>query len=378
MRIGINFHTSDNYISGVEYYSLGLLKGLLHIDKRNDYVVYTNQPDLVREHVSSFENLTINGIGHPKIRLARILWEHTQLPGLAVKEKLDVLHCLSYICPICRSSVPYVVTVHDTIAIDHPRWCKPTNALYFNLSMGAAIRRASRVISVSECTADDLKRNFQLCCSKLRVIYPGVDGIFNASADFSHQDEVRKRYGLPDRYVLFVGNIEPKKNIGTLLRVLAKLREQGLPHKLVLTGKRTWRSGSELGGIYKEAASGNIVLAGYVARNDLPPVYQMADVFVFLSLYEGFGFPPLEAMACGTPVVSSSRGALKETIGNSAIVVDPLDVDEITQAVISMATNTSLREKYVRLGLKKSRFFNWDKSAGQMLSVYEEVYRTNG
>ncbi|MCJ7506418.1 glycosyltransferase family 4 protein, partial [Candidatus Bathyarchaeota archaeon] len=313
MRIGINFHTSDKYVSGVEYYSLGLLKGLLHIDKRNDYVVYTNQPDLVREHVSSFENLTISGIGHPKTRLARILWEHTQLPGLAVKEKLDVLHCLSYICPIRRSAVPYVVTVHDTIAIDHPRWCKPTNALYFNLSMGAAIRKASRVISVSECTADDLKRNFQLCCSKLRVIYPGVDGIFNASADFSHQDEVRKRYGLPDRYVLFVGNIEPKKNIGTLLRVLAKLREQGLPHKLVLTGKRTWRSGSELDGIYKEAASGNVVLAGYVARNDLPPVYQMADVFVFLSLYEGFGFPPLEAMACGTPVVSSSRGALKET-----------------------------------------------------------------
>lgn len=378
MRIGINFHTSDKYISGVEYYSLGLLKGLLHIDTRNNYVVYTNHSDCVREHVNSSKNLTIIGVRHLRTRLARILWEHTQLPRLAVKQELDVLHCLSYICPLRKTSVPYVVTVHDTIAIDHPRWCKQTNALYFNLFMKAAAKRASCVISVSKCTADDLKRNFHLPCSKVRIVYPGIDSIFNTSKDSSRQDEIKRRYNLPERYVLFVGNIEPKKNIWTLLCVQKRLREEGLLHKLVIVGKRSWGSRVELEEIAKEIKSNNVILAGYVDRSDLPFVYQMADVFLFPSLYEGFGFPPLEAMACGTPVVSSSRGTLNETVSNAALTVEPHNIQEITRAVLSMITNASLRERHIRMGLRQSSLFNWEKNAKETLSIYEKVSAANG
>lgn len=378
MRIGINFHTFDKYISGVEYYSLGLLNVLLRIDTRNDYVVYTNQPGLIKEYVPSSKNLTIIEVKHLKTRIARILWEHTQLPRLVGRQELDVLHCPSYICPLYRMSVPCVVTVHDTIAIDHPEWCKQTNALYFNLFMKAAAQKASCVISVSRCTADDLKRNFDLPYSKIRIIYSGIDNIFKANTNSSRQSEVRIRYNLPERYILYVGNIEPKKNVWTLLCVQKKVREKGLPHKLVIVGKRSWRTKVELDEITKEITANNVVWAGYVDRNDLPLVYQMADVFVFPSLYEGFGSPPLEAMACGTPVVSSSRGALNETVREAALIIEPDNIQEITRAVLSMIADAVLREKHIRLGLRQSNMFNWERTARETLSVYEEVSAVNG
>jgi glycosyltransferase involved in cell wall biosynthesis len=378
MKIGISFHTFDRYISGVEYYLLGLLNGLLHIDARNNYHVYTNQPDLVKKHVTQSKNLSVIEVRHLRTRAARILWEHARLPHVAVRQGLDVLHCPTYICPIRTTSVPYVVTIHDTIAIDHPEWCKRTNALYFNLFMKAAAANASRIISVSKSTADDLRRNFRVPCSKVRVIYSGIDSIFKANGDSCRESEVRVRYSLPERYVLYVGNLEPKKNIRTLAWVQKKLREKGLPHKLVIAGRRSWRTKVELGEIAKEVKAGNTVLTGYVDRNDLPFVYRMADVFVFLSLYEGFGFSPLEAMACGTPVVSSRRGALHETTRDAALAVEPYGIQEITQAVVSMVTDSCLRERHIRMGLRQVNSFNWERTARETLRVYEEVSSANG
>lgn len=373
MRIGFNFQTMDKYISGVEYYGLGLLNGLLRIDERNEYVVFTNQPDLLRQHVPQAANLSTVEVEYLKTRAARICWEHTRLPRLSVKYKLDVLHCPSYICPLRKLSVPYVVTIHDTIAIDRPQWCKQTNALYFNLFMKAAAKKASRIISVSERSTDDIKRNFNLPCSKIRTIYSGIDNIFRAAKNSARCCEVRANYNLPQRYILYVGNIEPKKNIGTLLRVQKKLREKDLPHKLVIVGKRSWAAKAEMRELSREIASGNVVCPGYVDRNDLPYVYRMADVFVFPSLYEGFGFPPLEAMACGTPVISSRSGSLAETLSDAAIIVEPHNTEQIVQAIYSMITNSSVREKYAQMGLERSSMFNWDSAAEQTLSVYKEV-----
>lgn len=377
MRIGINFHTTDEYISGVELYTLDLLNALLKIDCENDYVMFTNQPALVSKYVTPSENMTVIQIRHLRTRVARILWEHTQLPHLALRSSLDVLHCPSYICPLRETSVPYVVTIHDTIAIDHPGWCKKTNALYFNLSMKAAVRKASNVITLSKCTADDIVRNLGLPHSKIRVIHPGISEMFVVQRNEVRCSEVRARYSLPERYILYTGNVEPKKNIWTLLLVLKRLRRKGFPHKLVMVGKRTWESDVEIEKISEEKRSGNVVWPGYVDRKDLPCVYQMADVFVFLSLYEGFGFPPLEAMACGTPVVSTNSGSLKETLTGAALTVKPFDVKQITQAIISAITDSLVRSECVRLGLERSSLFSWEKAARETLSIYEDAIATN-
>ena len=157
------------------------------------------------------------------------------------------------------------------------------------------------------------------------------------------------------------------------MRVQKKLREKDLPHKLVIVGKRSWAAKAEMRELSREIASGNVVCPGYVDRNDLPYVYRMADVFVFPSLYEGFGFPPLEAMACGTPVISSRSGSLAETLSDAAIIVEPHNTEQIVQAIYSMITNSSVREKYAQMGLERSSMFNWDSAAEQTLSVYKEV-----
>jgi glycosyltransferase involved in cell wall biosynthesis len=373
MRIGLNYHTVDGHISGVEYYSLGLLKALLRLDSEHVYVVYTNQPELIRSHVPASNSLTVIEVEHLKTRMARILWEHTQLPQLASRDALDLLHCPSYICPLRKSLVPYVVTVHDTIAIDHPGWCKPTNALYFNLSMKRAVQKASRVLAVSKSTADDLKRNFGLSDSRLRVVHPGIDEVFRLEQDASRCTQVRNRYNLPRRYVLFVGNIEPKKNVRALLSMQSRLREEQLPHKLVMVGKRSWCARAELDQIQREVAANNVIVTGYVDRGDLPFVYAMADVFVFPSLYEGFGFPPLEAMACGTPVVSSDRGGLAETVADAAYIVEPEDTEQIAEAVALMISDLALQQEHIARGLRQSRRFNWERAAKETLSVYQEV-----
>jgi glycosyltransferase involved in cell wall biosynthesis len=272
-----------------------------------------------------------------------------------------------------KSSAPYVVTVHDTIAIDHPGWCKPTNALYFNLSMKRAVQKASCVLSVSKSTADDMKRNFGLSDSKLRVVHPGIDEVFRLEENASRCDQIRKRYSLPRRYILFVGNIEPKKNVRALLSMQSRLREKQLPHKLVIVGKRSWCARAELDQIQKEVTAGNVIVTGYVDRGDLPFVYTMADVFVFPSLHEGFGFPPLEAMACGTPVVSSNRGALAETVADAAYIVEPEDTEQIAEAVALMISDSALRQKHIAGGLRQSGRFNWERAAKETLSVYQEV-----
>jgi glycosyltransferase involved in cell wall biosynthesis len=376
MKIGINFHTTDRYISGVEYYSLGLINSLLCLDGENEYVVFTNQPQLLASGLSASENLTVRKSNYLQNRVRRILWEHSRLPRIAKNEGMDVVHCPHYICPFLDAAVPYVVTIHDTIAIEHPQWCKLSNALYYNIFMKPSVSKASRVIAVSHSTADSLKRRFPAGASKLRVIYPGIDTIFNSKKDPSGQTRVKSRYGLPERYILFVGNIEPKKNILNLVRAYKLLRLRGLSHKLVLAGKRTWKSK----GVLKEisgAAPGSILAIGYVDRVDLPFVYQMADVFVFASLYEGFGFPPLEAMACGTPVVASTGGALTETAGGASRTVDPTNPEDIAEAIYLLITNRKLRQKHLELGIRQSRRFNWDETAKRTLSVYQEAAQFN-
>ncbi|MHC4215322.1 MAG: glycosyltransferase family 4 protein [Planctomycetota bacterium] len=373
MRIGINFHSFDEYFSGVEYYGLGLIEGLLSIDSENEYFVFTNQPDAVQRRVGDCENVSIIGVVGLGGRVARIVWEQTRLGVMAKRYRLDMVHCLSYICPIRCSEVPFVVTIHDTIALRMPSLCKRTNAVYFGLAMKRGAGKAVRVIAVSKRTAGNIVRELVLDKSRIRVIYPGIDEIFKRDASHEQMKDVRSRYNLPEKYMLYVGNIEPKKNIASLLQMYTSLRLKGLDHKLVLVGKRSWGSRSELAEIKRLISTNDVVCPGYVSRAELRSIYTMAEVFIFPSLYEGFGFPPLEAMSCGTAVVASNRGSLGETLGEAALIVEPFDVDGLVEGVHSVIANQELREKYSLLGTERSKRFRWDKAARETLGLYEEV-----
>ena len=373
MRIGIPFHTKDDYLSGVEYYSLGLVRCLAQYIPGNEYVVLTNRPELVESYLGARDNVCVSSSYVGNYRPLRVLWEHLRLPRLAERWGFDVLHCPCYICPAMPSSVPYVVTIHDTLALDYPNWCQHLNALYFRLAMKRTVARADRIVAVSSQTKRDLTRHFCGCSSKCRVISPAIDPIFFARKASHEWKAIRERYGLPAQYVLYVGNIEPKKNVLGLLDAHRLLTASGRPHKHGVVGKRQWRAVAEIRELARGEADGSVVFTGYVAREDLPGVYQMSALYVCASLYEGFGFPPLEAMASGVPVVSSTRGALAETVGDAAYLVDPEDTRQIADAMASVIGDEGIRREYVSRGLSHVRKFDGRRAALQYQALYSEL-----
>ena len=374
MRIGINFHTFDNYISGVEYYTLGMIDSLLRLENQNEYVIFTNVPHFFAQYTSNQSSrVTIKKIDCIKTRTQRILWEHFQLPRQVRREKLNVLHCPCYICPVTIKEIPCVVTIHDTIAIDHPGWCKPSNAVYFNMVMKMSLRASAAIVAVSHAAAGDVARNYSLDKTKIIVAYPGIDPIFNAKKNRQRHIQIREKYHLPEQYILYVGNLEPKKNIEVVLSSFMSIKKRSFPYKLVLAGKRQWGVKSLIKKSLRENKNNDILFPGYILRADLPSVYQLAKVFIWPSLYEGFGFPPLEAMACGVPVISSSRGALKETLGDAACLINPTKPMEISHALRRMTAETDFRDKYIKKGFSQSRRFNWEKTALKLSAIYKDT-----
>jgi len=379
MRIGFNFHSADNYISGVEYYSLGLLHSLLNIDKANEYIVFTNRPGLIASHTSSRDNLTVRDCGFLKGRLHRICWEHLRLPAIAKKEKIDILHCTHYICPAAKTSTAYVVTIHDIIAIDHSKWCKRTNAAYYRLFLEKSAKIASKIIAPSKFTAEKIGKNFSIDDSKIEVIHPGINtDIFNLYTDSQKQNQVRAKYNLPQDYILYCGNIEPKKNLLSLLKAFKLLKNNGCRHSLVITGQRSWRSEDVFGFLDKEFQSGQVILTGYIDRADLGSVYKMADCLVLPSFCEGFGFPAVEAFACGVPVAASRVGILQEINLQAYTLLEPDNANQMAESINRLLTDHKLRELQMKTGLTEAQEFNWHDCAVKTLALYEEVLKANG
>ena len=371
MKIGINFHTCDEYISGVDYYSLGLINGLLSIDKENEYVVYTNSPQLLKQAQDIYNNLTVRGIGNLRTRAKRIVWEHLYLPTMAKRDGLDILHCTHYITPIVKIGIPYVVTVHDTFAMDHPQWCKLSNMLNYRLFMPRTSFNADAIIVLSQQTSKEVLK-YKVRSTPI-VIYPGIEESFTHEQNTDRCKEVRTKYNLPDRYLLYVGNIEPKKNLLSLLQAYQLLTLKNFDCKLVLVGKRTWRQENVWSYMQENVAKDNITLTGYVDRQHLPSIYQQAEALVFPSLSEGFGFPILEAMRCGTSVVASSVGILKEISLEAYCRINPKNVTDISEKILSVIGSDSQKKNQINFALKESRRFCWQNCARKTLDIYRQL-----
>lgn len=379
MKIGFNFHSADDYISGVEYYSLGLLRSLLDIDRQNQYIVFTNSPNIIKSHIGSRDNLTVKDCSFLKNRIYRILWEHLRLPFLIRKEELDILHCPHYICPVIKNSTAYIVTIHDTITIDHPVWCKKSNVAYYRRFLGRSVKTASKIAVVSKFTAERIRHNFNVDNSKIEVIYPGIDtGIFNLYQDTERQNQVRTKYNLPENYILYAGNIEPKKNILNLLNAFRLLRSNVTKHSLVISGWRSWKSETVFDFLSTEFRPDEVILTGYIDRIDIGYVYKMADCLVLPSFCEGFGFPALEAFACGMPVAASCVGILQEIDKRAYTSLEPDNPRQIAESIKRLLTDHKLRELQIKTALTEVSKFNWQDCAAKTLAFYQEVLKGNG
>ena len=366
--------------TGTETYSLQLVRALLGQGEGHRFRLYFNQAPSPGLFDKTFETRVM-----PFARL----WTHVRLSREMQAAPPDVLFVPSHVLPLIHPPRS-VVTVHDLGFQYYPEAHTLFQNLYLGWSTRYNARAATRIVADSEATRRDLLRTYEIPADRIVVAYPGRDESLAPVKDPQILDAVRARYGLSKRYILYVGTLHPRKNLVRLVEAFAALLgtvsstsehradgrlERGGDLQLVLAGQKGWLYEEIFGKVRKLGLEDRVVLTGYMPEADLPSVLSGALVFAFPSLYEGFGLPVLEAMACGTPVICSNVSSLPEVGGDAAMLIDPLDVDALAGAMYQVITDEALRDKLIEQGMEQIRRFSWRQCASQVLEVLEDAGR---
>jgi glycosyltransferase involved in cell wall biosynthesis len=369
IHVGVNAHLlslAKSYRSaGINWYIYNLLRHLPEADPEIEYTVFLNE----RRYR-----------GAPGIRLCvsrlpadrppvRILWEQVLQPRALHRAKVDLLHHPAFVGPLA-SACPFVITVHDLSYLFFPQGFRALNQRYLQIFTRLSVRRARRVIAVSESTKRDLVQQYGLSPGKVDVVYNGVDTAYrplpaNKVAAF------RSGEGLPQRFILFVGTLEPRKNVVRLVEAYASLPKGRPP--LMLVGGKGWLYDEIYARVEALGLAGEVRFVGYVPAEVLPWWYNAADLFVYPSLYEGFGLPPLEAMACGTAVISSTASSLPEVVGQAGLTIDPTDSEALATAMEQVLADREMQEDMETAGLVQAQKFSWEQTARQTVESYRHA-----
>jgi glycosyltransferase involved in cell wall biosynthesis len=298
-----------------------------------------------------------------------ILWHRLQLPLWVdlFTGPVDVFHSPDFVLPPVRRART-ILTVHDLTFMRVPQSAFPTVRAYLNQVVPRSVRRADLVLADSQCAKNDLVELLGIPPEKIEVVYAGIEPRFHPFDDRSVLEPVRVRYCLPRRFILTVGTLEPRKNHVRLIEAFARLRREGL--KLVIAGGKGWMYEEIFAKIEELDLRDEVIFPGFIADEDLPALYNLAELFAYPSLYEGFGIPPLEAMACGTPVVASNTSSLPEVVGQGGLLVSPTDVEALAEAMQRLLDDSALREQLVARGLVQARRFTWRAAAERLLEAY--------
>ncbi len=368
MRVAIDARTIVRPQTGDRTYMLNLLRHLPSVDGNIEYFVLVDRPLPPRiEALLDTKYLQVVVHTSPGGKL----WTACALPRLARRLRADVVH-LQYIAPL-RLPCPYVCTVHDITFRLFPQWFDFKDRLLMNWLMPRSMRRAARVTVPSECTAHDIMTAYHIGRDKLAVIPYAAPPEFSVPPDEDAIGRTRARYGLNSDYFLFVGTLQPRKNLPRLLQAFARAKTG--PVELVIAGKQGWRQPRLEDMIADLGLTRRVRLLGYVPDDDLPPLYAGALALLFPTLYEGFGLPVLEAMACGTPVLTSSVSALPEVAGTAALLVDPLSPADIARQIARLASDAELRRFLAEAGRQRAARFSWVQTASETVNAYQDTVR---
>jgi len=303
-----------------------------------------------------------------------LLWHFFLLQALGNKtEDVDIVFSPSqFVNPLTRLTVPFVYVVHDVSFMTVPECHKRGKKTVFQLFFSKTLHNADRIVCVSEYTQEQLRKYFPVDKKKLAVIPEGVEEQFRPGMHPETLDEVRQKYGLPKAFLLYVGTVEPRKNLERLFHAYSRFSVNiGIP--LYIAGSIGWRTKGILELHRRLSLHESVKFLGYVPDEDLPALYNAATAFVYVSKDEGFGLPPLEAMSCGTPVLISDAESLREIAGDAALVASAADVDAIGEGLVKIAGDAGLRSDLAKKGLQRAQAYTWDKTARRLLSLFQEL-----
>ncbi len=354
--------------TGVGYYSEHLLRHLAARADADAITVISNRPIDTEAPLPESVKTEVCAAWAP-----RLVWMQAHAPRLLRRLRADVVHFTNGMVPLALP-VPTIVTIHDMSLTLFPRFHPPRRVALNRPFVHVAARRADAIITVSQAARRDIVRLFGIDECRVHVVHEAAAPAFRPVRDAAALERVRDRYGLADRFVLYVGTIEPRKNLPLLLEAFARRRRAaGLPHQLVCVGPYGWLSRDVDHQIDRLGVRDAVRFTGYVPFEDLPCLYSLAEMFVFPSVYEGFGLPVVEAMACGTPVIVGAAAALAEVGGDAVCRVDPLSVESLGEALVSLAHDRERRRQMSALGLRRSAQFSWERTAAETLDVYRSV-----
>ncbi|MBK9942978.1 MAG: glycosyltransferase family 4 protein [Kouleothrix sp.] len=372
MHIAINAHllahTRSFRRAGVSNYVEALLTQLGQIDHTNRYSVYTTR-GLSNADLGLPPNFSVKPSRLPTINpRLRIPWEQLYAPLMLRASHADVFHGVLNVAPTL-SGVPSVITIHDLAFLSFPQTFRRVNRSYLTWATRVSARRATRILAVSEATKREIVRLLGVPPEKIIVTYDACDARFTPP-DAARLAAFRQRAGLPERFILFLGTLEPRKNLPTLLEAYARIAS-ATDAPLLIGGGKGWLYDE----IFAKAEALNlgdrVRFVGYIDAAEQALWYAAATVFAFPSLYEGFGMPPLEAMACGTPVVTSTSSSLPEVVGEAGLTADPGDPDAIGAALLRVLRDADLRADLRERGLRQARRFSWRDTAERTLGAYQ-------
>jgi anaerobic magnesium-protoporphyrin IX monomethyl ester cyclase len=354
--------------TGVGYYTEHLLHHLARAAADDELIVVSNRAIDTTSPLPSRVR-----VATPARRVPRLVWMQTLAVTALRDVEADVVHFTNGMLPL-MSKVPTVVTIHDMSLRLYPRYHPPRRVILNRPLVDLAARLADAIITPSESSKRDIVGLYHLDPDRVHVVYEAAAPSFTRVHDPAALERVRQRYGLGDRIILYVGTIEPRKNLPTLIEAFAARRRSGeLSHQLVCVGPNGWLSGGIDEQIAKSKVADAITFTGYVPFEDLPALYSLAEMFVYPSMYEGFGLPVVEAMACGVPVITGRTAALSEIGGGAIVEVDRIEPDALGRALVALAGSRDRRDELSGRGLARAATFSWERAARESLEIYRET-----
>jgi len=370
MSIGWDTLVLKKNLSGVGNY---IEKILFEINRKNiksNILLFGSDNDFDYSNNYLGEKVIFANNIFSKSKLLRVLWEQFALPIKAKKNKIDILHCPAHVISLFFPG-KIVLTIHDLSFKLFPKTFKISNRIYLNFIVPLSVKYADKIITVSKNTKEDLIREYNVNEDKIRVIYNGVDNKYTIINNRNKVENIKIKYELPEKFVLYLGTLEPRKNLKNLIKAYSKIKEKKT--KLVIAGGKGWLYEDIFSLVNDKKMEDKVIFTGYVDEKDIVALYNAATLFVYPSLYEGFGLPPLEAMACGTPVITSNVSSLPEVVGDAAITVDPYNINGLAEEINKVLGNEVLQKAMIKKGIERAKEFTWEKTARETIRVYEEV-----